>query len=102
MAALWIDPAHDIADGAVLAAGVHPLQHQQEAMLVAGIKPILQVIELELEFGQSFLRLGLVGAARAVIRVLPPQFPVAFVAIDAIPVKRTHEKPPREELQIAN
>ena len=29
LAPLWIDPGHDVPDGAVLTGGVHPLKNQQ-------------------------------------------------------------------------
>ena len=41
-AALWIDPGHDVPDGAVLSTGVHPLKDQQQRVAVGGIVKLLQ------------------------------------------------------------
>jgi hypothetical protein len=42
LAALRIDPGHDVPDGTVLAARVHPLKNQQQRIAVGGIVQLLQ------------------------------------------------------------
>ena len=51
LAALRIDAAHDVLDDAVLAGGVHRLQHDQHRPAVFGVKPLLQ-------FGEPLDALG--------------------------------------------
>ena len=42
LAPLWIDPGHDVADGAVLSGGVHPLKNQQQRIAIRGVVELLQ------------------------------------------------------------
>jgi hypothetical protein len=42
VAALGIDPGHDVTDGAVLAGGVYPLKDQQQRIAVGCIVKLLQ------------------------------------------------------------
>ncbi len=42
LAALQIDPGHDVADGAVLACGVHPLKNQEQRVAVGCVVKLLQ------------------------------------------------------------
>ena len=46
-----------VRDGAVLAAGVHALEHEQQRALVLGIEPLLELEELRLVLGQILQRL---------------------------------------------
>ncbi len=55
LAALRIDAGHDVPDGAVLAAGVHPLKNQQQRIAVGRVVKLLQRAELLNVFGQEFL-----------------------------------------------
>jgi hypothetical protein len=45
LAARWIDALHHGADGAVLAGGVHGLEHEQHSVPVAGGEHALQLLE---------------------------------------------------------
>jgi hypothetical protein len=42
LAALRIDPGHDVPDGTVLAARVHPLKNQQQRIAVGGVVKTLK------------------------------------------------------------
>src|ERR1035437_3108721 len=42
LAALRIDPGHDVPDGAVLAGSVHPLKNQQQRITVGRVVKLLQ------------------------------------------------------------
>ena len=42
LAALWVDPGHHVTNGAVLAAGVHPLEDQQQRITVGCVVKALQ------------------------------------------------------------
>ena len=42
----------DAADGAVLAGGVHALQHHQQRALALGVEPVLQLVDRHDVFGQ--------------------------------------------------
>jgi hypothetical protein len=42
LAALRIDPGHDVPDGAVLAASVHPLKDQQQRLAIRRVVKMLQ------------------------------------------------------------
>ena len=42
LAALRIDPGHDVPDGPVLAGCVHPLKNQQQRIAVGGVVKLLQ------------------------------------------------------------
>ena len=55
LAALRIDPGHDVPDGAVLAASVHPLKNQQQRIAVGRVVKLLQRAELLNVFCQEFL-----------------------------------------------
>ena len=41
LATLRVDAAHDVADGAILARGIHRLEHQQDAVGVLCVQPVL-------------------------------------------------------------
>ena len=43
---LRVDITKDVADGAILAAGIHPLQNDQDLLLMFGIQEFLQIGEL--------------------------------------------------------
>ena len=45
LAALRIDPRHDVADGAILAGRVHPLQDQQQGIAVGRVVQALQGVQ---------------------------------------------------------
>src|SRR5262249_22277651 len=45
LAALRIDARHRVLDDAVLAGGIHPLQHDQQRPAVVGIEALLQAAE---------------------------------------------------------
>ena len=64
LAALRIDPGHDVPDGAVLAGGIHPLKDQQECITVRGIMEALQRAEGLHVFLHQFLELPLRLAKR--------------------------------------
>ena len=55
LAALRIEALHHVADRAVLAGGVHALQHQQQRAAVLGVEPVAQVVQ----FGDVFVEFGL-------------------------------------------
>ena len=48
---LRVDALEDAADDAVLAAGVHALQHDQQFVLALGKEQLLQRFELGIELG---------------------------------------------------
>ena len=45
-AALRIDPGHDVPDGTVLAASIHPLKNQQQGIAVGCVVKMLQRAQL--------------------------------------------------------
>jgi hypothetical protein len=49
---LWVDAVEDVADGAVLAAGVHRLQHDQHSVLGFGPEQLLELLESLVEGGE--------------------------------------------------
>ena len=58
LAALRIEAPHHVADRAVLAGGVHALQHQQQRAAVLGIEPVAEVGQhgdVLVEFGLGLL-----------------------------------------------
>src|SRR5664279_2706696 len=55
LAALRIDPGHDVPDGAVLAGSVHPLKNQQQRIAVGGVVKPLQRAQRFDVFFQKFL-----------------------------------------------
>ena len=55
LAALRIDPGHDVPDGAVLAGRVHPLKNQQQRIAVGGVVKVLQRAQLLNVLFQEFL-----------------------------------------------
>jgi len=55
LTALRIYPGHDVPDGAVLAASVHPLKNQQQGIAVGRIVKLLQRAQLFNMFSQEFL-----------------------------------------------
>ena len=55
LAAFGIDPGHDVPDGAVLAASVHPLKNQQQGIVVGRIMKMLECVELFHVFFQKLL-----------------------------------------------
>ncbi len=63
VAALRIDAGEDVADGAVLAGGVHALEDYQDRFLLAGVEDFLEFVEGVAVFGEDECGgvLGLVG-----------------------------------------
>ena len=59
LAALRIDSGHDVPDGAVFPAGVHPLKNQQQRIAVGRVVKMLQRAQLLNMFRQEFLILFL-------------------------------------------
>ena len=55
VAALRIDPGHDVADGAVLAGGVYPLKNQQQRIAVGRVVKLLHCAQLCNVFFQDVL-----------------------------------------------
>ena len=55
LAALRIDPGHDVPDGAVLAGGIHPLKNQQQRIAVGRVVKLLQRAQLLDVLFQEFL-----------------------------------------------
>jgi hypothetical protein len=55
LAALRIDPGHDVPDGAVLAGSVHPLKNQQQRIAVGRVVKLLQRAQFLNVFFQEFL-----------------------------------------------
>ena len=55
LAALRIDPGHDVPDGAVLAGRVHPLKDQQQRIAVGRVVQLLQRAQLLHVFFQELL-----------------------------------------------
>src|ERR1039457_3333633 len=55
LAALRIDPGHDVPDGAVLAGRVHPLKNQQQRIAVGRAVKTLQRAQLRNVFSDQFL-----------------------------------------------
>jgi len=55
LAALRIDPGHDVPDGTVLAGSVHPLENQQQRIAVGRVVKALQRAQLFNVFSQEFL-----------------------------------------------
>ena len=55
LAALRIDPGHDVPDGAVLAGSIHPLKNQQQRIAVGGVVKLLQGTQLLNVFFKKFL-----------------------------------------------
>src|SRR5262245_28501437 len=43
--ALRIDPRHDVLDDAILAGGIHVLQHHQDSPFFAGVEALLHLFE---------------------------------------------------------
>ena len=46
LAALWIDPGHDVPDGPVLASSVHCLENQQDRIAIRRVVQALQFAQL--------------------------------------------------------
>jgi hypothetical protein len=59
LAALRIDPGHDVPDGAVLAGSVHPLKNQQQRIAIGRVVKVLQRAQLLNVLFQEFLILFL-------------------------------------------
>ena len=55
LAALRIDPGHDVPNGAVLAARVHPLKNQKQRIAIGRIVKVLQRAQLLNMFTQESL-----------------------------------------------
>ena len=55
LAALRINPGHDVPDGAILACSVHPLKNQQQRIAVGRVVKALQRAQLLNVFSQEFL-----------------------------------------------
>ena len=60
LAALRVQPGHDVADRAVLARRINALQHDEHRTLLFGVEPELQVRESLDVLLQRLFRLGLV------------------------------------------
>ena len=76
LAALRIEAPHDVADRAVLAGGVHPLEHQQQRAAILGVQAIAEIVErrdvfIEFALGVllAFQPTGVVG-----VEVAKPEF----------------------------
>jgi hypothetical protein len=65
IAALGVDAGEDVADGAVLAGGVHALENDEQGLLLAGVEDLLQLVELSAvldeDCGSGLLRLVVAG-----------------------------------------
>ncbi|MGB7758803.1 MAG: hypothetical protein WBL61_03185 [Bryobacteraceae bacterium] len=55
LAALRIDPGHNVPNGAVLAAGIHPLENQEQRIAVGSVVKVLQRAQLLNVLSQEFL-----------------------------------------------
>src|SRR5664280_2425780 len=55
LAALRIDPGHDVPDGAVLAGSVYPLKNQQQRIAIGCVVKLLQRTQHLDVFSQEFL-----------------------------------------------
>ena len=55
LAALRIDPGHDVPDGAVLSAGIHPLKNQQQRIPAGRAVQLLQGAQLLNVFFQKLV-----------------------------------------------
>jgi hypothetical protein len=44
-ASLRVEPGHDVVDDAVLAGGIHPLEHDEQRPAAVGIEALLQLGE---------------------------------------------------------
>ena len=69
--ALGIDAVEDVADGAVLAAGVRGLEHDEHLVLVLGVEQFLQHFQLRVEFGQRGLALLLAAVEQTFVVRIP-------------------------------
>ena len=54
-----VETAHDVADRAVLAAGVHGLDHHQQRIAVVGVEEELELAEALQILGEALQSLGL-------------------------------------------
>jgi hypothetical protein len=52
---LWIDPGHDVPNGAIFAGSVHALEDEQERMAVGCIVKLLQCAEILHVFFKQFV-----------------------------------------------
>ena len=87
-AALGIHPTEDVTNGAVLAAGVHSLQNNQQRMLAFGIKNILktgQFFQLELQLWQGMF---LVGEVTGLVGIVSRQLGVGVFLDEVFFVSR--------------
>ena len=53
VAALGIDSGEDVADGAVLACGVHALEDDEQGLGLAGVEDVLEISELSAVCGED-------------------------------------------------
>ncbi len=72
-AALRVQSRHHVTDGAVLAAGVHSLQDDQQGAAMLGRKAILEVIQTRDIFLQDLARRLFLVPSGSVIRIAIPQ-----------------------------
>ena len=86
--ALRIEARHHVLDDAVLAGGVHRLQHDQHRPGAAGVKPLLQIGKPRDALGEHRLGFGLVdGEAAAVGGVVVRQLELVRL-VDAVAAGR--------------
>ena len=82
LAALRIDAGHHVLDDAVLAGGVHALEHHQHAPLAAGVEALLQIRDPGNAVGENRLDVLDVGReAEALGRIMIGD-PEVFRVID--------------------
>ena len=55
LAALRIDPGHNVPNGAVLAAGIHPLKNQEQRIAVGSVVKVVQRAQFRNVLFQEFL-----------------------------------------------
>ena len=83
LAALRIDAGHHVLDDAVLAGGVHALQHDQHRPLVVRVEPLLQFGEPLDVVGQHRLGFVLVEIETAGVGGVERREPEAIGIVDA-------------------
>ena len=77
LAALRIDPGHDVPDGTVLASRIHPLKNQQHRITVVRIVQLLQRAQCFNVFFQKFFVVFLRLAKRLQLRRTLLEFKLA-------------------------
>ena len=84
IAPLGIDAGHDVADGAVLARRVQPLQDDQDAVLLRRVKPLLQSAQFLPELRHATLPRSFLYPSRVVRVVLVEVNFLLFVQFDRV------------------